>query len=140
LAIAGIAMGSISLTFLPIIVAILLPAVNGAREKALENICLINVRQCTLAWQAYEQEHGTAPNSWDDLQKYLGDEKSRQQVLHCRLEQGRAISYEIMTPGKRLANIAHPAKTIIIREINAPHHGRRAVGFADLHAEMSAEE
>ena len=120
---------------------LLLPAVSNARGAAYQAACLQNVRQCTLACQMYAQEHdGTLPNSLDDAKKFLGNEAAGQQVLHCHQEKGTAISYELLNPGKKLADIDRPAETIIIREVNAPHRGKRAVGFADGHVEMRADK
>ena len=35
------------------------------------------------------------------------------------------------------AALGHPEETIIVREIRANHHGRRAVGFADGHVDIA---
>ena len=145
LGIAGIVMGSISIALLPFVLAInaalILPAVSNARAKAVEVQCMSNVRQCTLVCQTYAKEHDTAlPDSWDAAKQYFANENSMRQVLHCRTEAGTTVSYEIVQPGKRLADLGHPEETIIVREITAPHHGKRAVGFADGHVEMHADK
>ncbi len=141
LAIAGLVMGGISIMLLPITAALLLPAVANARGAANQAACLNNVRQCTLACQMYAQEHdGTLPNSLDDAKKLLGNEASADKVLHCRQEKGTAASYELVTPGKKLADMGQPAETIIVRETKANHRGKRAVGYADGHVEMRADK
>jgi len=141
LAIAGIVMGGISFALLPIVAAMLIPAMSGARAGASKAACLSNVRQCTLACAQYAQEHDTAlPTSFGELKTYLGGEASGARVLHCHQEPGTAISYEIVNPGKRLADLGHPEETVIIREIRANHQGKRAVGFADGHVELRADK
>jgi prepilin-type processing-associated H-X9-DG protein len=141
LAIAGLVMGGVSFALLPITAALVLPAVVGARVKANEVQCLNNVRQCTLACEQYAQEHDKAlPTSWSDTKKYMLTEAVAQHCLHCPQTPGTAASYEIVNPGKRLADLGHPQETVIVREINAPHRGKRAVGFADGHVEMRADK
>jgi prepilin-type processing-associated H-X9-DG protein len=141
LAIAGLVLGGVSFLLLPITAALVLPAFSNARGAAYQAACLNNVRQCTLACQMYAQEHeATLPNSLDDVKKFMGNEAAAQQALHCHQEKGTAVSYELVTPGKKLADLGQPAETIIIREINAPHRGKRAVGFADGHVEMRADK
>ena len=46
------------------LIALLIPAVNSAREAARRNACVNNVQQLTLAVQAYEHTHGAYPPSW----------------------------------------------------------------------------
>jgi len=143
-AIAGIVMGGISFALLPFVLAIgagmLLPAFSSARGAAQQAACMNNVRQCTLACELYSQEHDTAlPKNWDEAKKYFGDEASVQRVLHCHAEAGTAISYELVQPGKRLADLGHPGTAVIVREINASHRGKRVVGYADGHVEMRAD-
>ena len=134
LAIAGLVMGSISILLLPIVAALMLPAMSSARTAAHQAACLNNVRQCTLACQMYAQDHDTAlPNSLDDVKKYLGNEAMVERVLHCPSEKGAAIRYELVTPGKRLADLGPPGETVIIREIKDNHRGKHAVGYADGH-------
>ena len=40
-----------------ILMAILLPVANLARERAQHAVCLSNLRQLTLAWVSYAEEH-----------------------------------------------------------------------------------
>lgn len=139
LAIAGLVMGGISFLLVPITAALMLPAIAGTRGAAQQAACMNNIRQCTLACQMYAQDHdSTLPTTWDDLRKYLG-ESSSQKVLHCHMDQGTAISYELVNPGKKLAELGESGTTIIVREIKAPHKGKRAIGLADGHVEMRAD-
>lgn len=54
--------------------ALLLPALDKAKEQARRTVCLSNLRSLTMAWTTYAQDHGgrlvnaatTEPNSWVD--------------------------------------------------------------------------
>ena len=146
-ALAGLIMGVISFALLPLVIAVLAvatsvtwPAVNAARTKAKEAQCLNNVRQCTQACARYAQEHDTAlPNVWGDVANYVVSETPGKSLLHCHQDPVRGVSYEIVNPGRRLAELGPPDETIIVREIRANHHGRRALGFADGHVELRAD-
>jgi hypothetical protein len=62
LAIAGIAMGAItSFLVLPIMVALLLPAVQAAREAARRNVSMNNMKQIQIAMLNYHEAKGTFP-------------------------------------------------------------------------------
>ena len=144
-ALAGLIMGGVSFALLPFTLAfaagLFLPAFVNARAKAHEAQCLNNVRQCTLACEQYAHEHNTAmPNSWADVKKYMSANTDSPDFLHCQEVPDTSISYEITIPGKRLGEFGRPEEIIIVREIKAPHRGKRAVGFADGHVEMRAGE
>ena len=47
----------VSIGIIALVTAILLPAMNVAREQAQRTTCLSNLRQLTMAWQLYAQEH-----------------------------------------------------------------------------------
>ena len=52
-----------------LLTAMLLPALNVAREQARRTTCLSNLRQLTMAWQLYAQEHGGRLVSSDTLDR-----------------------------------------------------------------------
>jgi prepilin-type processing-associated H-X9-DG protein len=134
LAIAGLVTGVIGALFgTAILAALLLPAVAQARAKAHEAVCLNNIKQITLASHRYAAENNdTLPQSLDQLKSYLGNKE-----LICHAAEGQTgPCYEIVAPGRKLVEIADPAKTIFVRETQSRHHGRRAVGYADGHVEM----
>lgn len=134
LAIAGLVTGAVGTLFgTAILAALLLPAVAQARAKAHEAVCLNNVKQIMVASHQYAAENSdTLPQSLDQLKRYLGDK-----ALICRTAEGQAgTCYEIVTPGQKLAGVAEPAKTVFIRETQARHRGRRAVGYMDGRVEM----
>jgi hypothetical protein len=62
LAIAGIVTGGVtSVMIVPIMVALLLPAVQAAREAAYRNVAINNLKQISIALQNYLDTKGTFP-------------------------------------------------------------------------------
>jgi prepilin-type processing-associated H-X9-DG protein len=146
-ALAGIVMSMVSFALLPFVTAVIaiaasvaVPALSAAQAKAQEAVCLNNVRQCTLACVRYAHDHDTAvPKSWGSVKNYVVNETPGKSLLHCRKDPNRSVSYEIVNPGQRLADLGPPEETIIVREIHANHRGKRAVGYADGHVELRAD-
>ena len=136
LAIAGLVTGAIGTLLTFIILAMALPAFSAARAKAYEAVCLNNVKQIMVASHQYAiANNDTMPQSLDQLKPYLGDKE-----LMCATAAGQAKPcYEIVAPGRKLADVADPARTIFVRETQARHGGRRAVGYLDGHVEMVRE-
>jgi len=70
MALAGLILGYVSVASLPLVAAIVLPAVSKARERAVEMACSVNIRMIEAMKLAYEQEHnGETPASIDVLVK-----------------------------------------------------------------------
>jgi prepilin-type processing-associated H-X9-DG protein len=62
MAISGIVLGSISLLFLPLVlIALLLPAVQAAREAARRAMCVNNLKMIALGMHNYESAKGRLP-------------------------------------------------------------------------------
>lgn len=53
-----------ALGFIALLVALLLPAVNAAREAARRAQCINNTKQIVMAIEAYQQEHGEYPPAY----------------------------------------------------------------------------
>jgi len=61
MAIAGIVLGGINLLSIPVLIALLLPAVQAAREAARRAQCTNNLKRIALAMYNYDSEHGNFP-------------------------------------------------------------------------------
>ncbi|MCX6898044.1 MAG: DUF4190 domain-containing protein [Verrucomicrobia bacterium] len=137
LAIAGLVTGAVGALFgTAVLAGLLFPAVAQARVAAHRAACVNNVKQIMLASHQYATDNNdTLPQSLDQLKRYLGDK-----ALICRAAEGQAgTCYEIVAPGRKLAEVAEPAKTVFVRETQARHGGRRAVGYVDGHVEMKQD-
>jgi len=135
---AGLVLGGLSVAMLPFMPPLIMPDLRRVRTVADETACLHNVHLCAMACAQYAEDHGTAlPKTWDEVQAYLGDVSFAQHNLHCPCAPDSTLSYELV-PGRRLIELAHPEKIIVVREIHANHHGQRAVGYADGHVELQA--
>lgn len=140
LAIAGLVTGGVGTVFItPIIVAIMLPAFVGAREKAREVACANNVRMLCVASIGFAQDHdGALPKTLDDLKLHLGDGVSAGRTLVCPAAKDPSVpSYRIERAGEKTTGLA-PATTIIIAERECCHRSKRTVGYLDSHVELRA--
>jgi len=139
LAIAGLCTGGASVLILPIVAGLMLPALSQAREKARgEAACVSNARQIMVGVIGYANDHQEQlPDSFAALTEYLGDEESRSHLLTCP-QSGATPCFELVITGRDLSSLPNPGQTVILREIQAPHHGRRVVGYADGHVEVVA--
>lgn len=72
------------IAILALLMALLLPAVQGVRESARRVQCGNNVRQAAIAIQAYAGQHGAFPTGEDHgLNTEPGYQASRYGVSHC---------------------------------------------------------
>lgn len=132
LAIAGLVTGAIGTLLTFVTLAMALPAFHAVRTKAYEVACINNVRQIVLASHQFAAANNdTLPQSLDQLRAHLA------KPLACHAAESHAgPSYEIVAPGRKLSGVADPAKAVFVRETQARHRGRRAVGYMDGHVEM----
>jgi prepilin-type processing-associated H-X9-DG protein len=72
-AIAGVVLGGIGLLMIPIMAALLLPALGQAREQARRTQCVQNLKEIGLAIAQYASDNNEQlPASFDDLAPYVG--------------------------------------------------------------------
>jgi prepilin-type processing-associated H-X9-DG protein len=155
LAIAGIVVSAAGLLVLPLLVAILLPAVFGALDQANSASSANNVRQLCMAAQVYAASHRQQlppADSWPqifqeqaglsaDVMADPGDDKG-----------GRAYAMNAALDGK---GVAQNGRTVLFFECrpgappaggpdllpDKPRHARRyVIGFLDGHVESVAPE
>jgi prepilin-type processing-associated H-X9-DG protein len=155
IALAGTIVSGLFLLVLPIVAAMVLPALAQAKSKAQGIMCMNNMKQMALGVMIYANDHNDlfpgGENWCDAIQPYVGN---NQAVFHCPGgRQGDQSHYGLnkRLSGMELKSVASPAQTVLLFEseggwnvsggpeavIGAPRH-RNTVGvaFADGHVEM----
>jgi hypothetical protein len=148
MALAGIIVSGLSLICLPVLAAMLIPALGQARGKAQEVMCLNNAKQLGLAARIYATDNGDrfpVAGKWcDQFQNGLIPPT----VLVCPLDQGkRRLSYAFNERLDGAESDKVDPQTVLFFESNrdgwnvkggrelvptsAPHHGGLVVVFAD---------
>jgi hypothetical protein len=134
-AIAGLVLGGVGLVVVPIIVAMLLPALGTAREPTRQVVCFSNVKQIGIAWAMYADQHnGKLPQDFDDLKGIITSTK----VFICPSARDQSrYSYEFTG----LTNVwGVSSNVVILREIEANHRGRRVLLYNDGHVEIKPDK
>jgi prepilin-type processing-associated H-X9-DG protein len=130
----GVNLSSFASGGVPIMAAMLLPALNQAREKARDANCASNLKQIGLACHLYADKHGGKfPDSLDQLVgEYLPSEK----ILHCPSSPNQAaISYGYCR-GYTPKNVYR----ILAFDVDGNHRGGgRNVLFCDGHVEWMTD-
>jgi len=130
-AMAGLIMGCVSFLMIPIIgilAAMLLPALNQAREKARQAVCMSNLKQIGLACAMYADNHNDKlPRKFDDLLPYVGSSK----IFFCpSARDSTENSYEF-TGATNVWGVA--PEVVIVREKSAHHRRCEIVLYDDGH-------
>jgi hypothetical protein len=156
LAIAGICVSGAMLLLLPIMAAILLPALAKAKTRAQSIHCMNNVKQLNLALIMYANDHnGVLPpaDQWCDLIKpYTGGSEA---MYHCPAPgqpQGRcSYAFNASLGNRRVEDITVPARTVLIfssaegwnhsggvQSATTHNHpkGFASLGYSDGHAQV----
>jgi prepilin-type processing-associated H-X9-DG protein len=114
LAIAGII---IPAAVLPIILAILMPALSKAREGAKTVVCMSQMRQLGVAMQIYAYDHTTAfptPAKWcDQIKPYL--KQSADKVMRCPEVKDARCTYA-MNPNVEKLGVKSPPDMVLLFE------------------------
>ena len=130
-ALGGLITGAISLVMIPIMAAMLLPALTQARGKARAAQCLSNVKQISLACAMYaDANNGRLPQELDSLTNILTTTK----VFVCPSAKDQTHYSYAFTGATNLWQ-SNP-DVIMLREIEANHFGRSTLLFNDGHVEQ----
>lgn len=153
LAIAGICVSGTMLLFVPVMAALLLPALGKAKQRAQTIQCMNNIRQIDLALIMYADDHGgqlPPADSWNDaLKPYTGGSDV---MFHCPAQPPGRCSYALSATlaGQKMPD-SGKAKLVLVFSSNegwnqsgttqsaVPHQHQRTfitAGFADGHAEV----
>jgi len=155
-AIAGMSISGMMLLMLPIMAAMLLPALAKAKSRAQQISCMNNVKQLNLALIMYAQDNqGKFPpaDRWCDLIKQYTAGSTA--AFHCRSEPGSDCSYayNAALANVNTADLKNPTQTVLVfssdpgwnksggLQTARPHHHGNVImaGFADGHAETTRE-
>jgi len=153
-AIAGVVVSGMMFMMIPIMAAMMLPALARAKSRAQTVQCMSHVKQLNLALLMYATDHNdTFPpaESWCDLIKPYGGGLTV--MFECPSQpQGQcAFAYNAALANKKTSEIRNPAQTVLVfssaegwnraggRDKAVPHkHNNRnglTLGFADGHTE-----
>ena len=153
LAIAGICVSGTMLLFVPVMAAMLLPALGKAKQRAQAIQCMNNIRQIDLALIMYADDHGgklPPADGWNDaLKPYTGGSDV---MFHCPAQPPGRCSYALNAAlaGQQMPD-SGKAKLVLVFSSNegwnqsgttqsaVPHRHQRTfitAGFADGHAEV----
>lgn len=131
MAITGLVLGYVGL-FLTTIATIgllagmLLPAISQARTRAREVESMNNIKQIHVACMIYQDEHGTLP---DSLNQLVEMDMLSADVLQSPGDTDPDVDYELVFNGS-LHEVPSPGETVMIREKNG-----HVVGYLDGHVE-----
>lgn len=136
-AIAGIVLGGVGLVMVPIMLGMLLPALNAAREKARTVACMSNLKQIGMAISLYSAEHdGVIPKDFNNLRPYASN---LDRLLICPSARDRSTpSYRILLGGQKWNDQAI-SKEIAVAESPTNHRRGSNALYGDGHVEFLRE-
>jgi prepilin-type processing-associated H-X9-DG protein len=154
LALAGTIVSGVLLVLLPVMVAMLLPALASAHDRARQIHCMNNEKQLALAVRIYSGDHANqlpSAATWcDAIKTAVGSEK----VFQCPAVNGTSrcdYAFNAKLDGMD-ANKVDPQTVMIFEsdagwnahggpELQAPRHRARhiVVAFADGHVEVMSD-
>ena len=134
-AIAGIVLGGIGLVMIPVMsLALLLPALNAAREKARVAVCMNNLKQIGMAISLYSAEHDSRiPKEFNDLRPYAAN---LDKLLICPgAKNTGSPSYRILLGGQKWDDQGI-WKEIAVTELATDHRLGYKVWYGDGNVEF----
>jgi type II secretory pathway pseudopilin PulG len=158
LALAGTIVSGVFLLMLPVLAAMLLPALAKAKQRATTISCMNNVKQLNRALIMYASDNKDqlpSGNKWGDaIQQYVG---ANANVFLCARDKASDRShyaFNARLSGMSTKDVTTPAATVLVFEteggwnlsggkellLSKPRHGTYVVGFVDGHAEAVRAE
>jgi prepilin-type processing-associated H-X9-DG protein len=123
LALAGTIVSGIFLLMVPILAAMLLPALASAKQKAMEVKCITNEKQLAMALMIFSQDntnHFPAAAKWcDAIKEEIG---GQEQVFKCpdaNPESRCDYAFNSKLDGLPVSAVSQPATTVLIFESDA---------------------
>jgi type II secretory pathway pseudopilin PulG len=137
-AIAGLILGGVGLLIIPILAAMLLPALASAREKARRVQCMNNLKIIGMAIDFYAEEHkGIVPRKFDDLWRYTSNLDN---LLICPSAKDKSKpSYEITLGGREWKSI-DLVDSVVVLESASDHRSGRYALYGDGHVQFIFNE
>jgi hypothetical protein len=130
LALGGLICGYINIALVPIFIALALPAISVAKQKALEVQEVNDARQIVTGCVSYANDNnGKFPDSLQEL-------VSNHSVDESTLRRPGTPGFDYLGAGKTETSIQQPSTTPIVVGKQANKQGRRVVGYADGHASI----
>ncbi len=157
LAIAGTVLSGAFLLMLPVLAALLLPALAKAKSKAQAINCMNNMKQLSLAHIMYASEnkdHFATADHWCDALKKYAPEAA---VFVCPAERANHrcdYAFNAKLAGLDMKQVGSPSQTVLLFESEGGwnvsggeelamkpgrHSGKVGVAFADGHVELVGE-
>jgi hypothetical protein len=158
LALGGTILSGVLVLLLPIMAAMLLPALARAKDRAQSIVCMNNMRQLamgTLMYANANKDQFPAADKWcDSLGKYVANPK----MFQCPAGDPNQRCHYVFNSklsGVQSSSVHSPAQTVLLFEadgggwnlgggpelaLKQPRH-RKAIGvvFADGHSEMATQ-
>ena len=120
MAIAGICVSGAALLFVPIVVALMLPAFAAARTQARASVAMTNLRQLHLATFMYSDQWGDVmppSDTWPEaLELYLDGDSDRLLRSPHNPGAGRAYAMNVVIAGRSLAGGRDLEQTVLFFE------------------------
>ena len=147
LALAGVIMSGMTIVLIPIFLAMMLPALAAAKQKAFEIQCINNEKQLAMAMLVYSSSHENhlpAAATWcDDIKDKVVNPQITFKCLAANSSSRCDYAFNSKLDGIAVSSIHHPGETVLIFESDGgwnasggpelfPSHARHGHGSSQL--------